>query len=178
MTYDVRWVEKPSLAPGSISIIGISRADCNGGGGHRKVTQCVGTATGQGVSPEGQLGQGTPSPSKPHHNPLTYKHRRRHGASHKKLYKKFLFFFFFIVLHVDHKPLNMKETHWTRMRNLNVLVLFIQKNRSSPYLLVFVNRPVMTSPTWRRHWHIAAIRLWEDGNAAVGDRGVQPTLDR
>ena len=37
----------------------------------------------------------------------------------------------FLVLHVDHKPLNIKTTQWNRLRNVNAIVLFIQKKRSS-----------------------------------------------
>ena len=37
----------------------------------------------------------------------------------------------FVVLHVDHKPLNIKITQWNRLRNVNAKVLFIQKKRSS-----------------------------------------------
>src|SRR4029434_6769024 len=44
----------------------------------------------------------------------------------------------FLVLHVDHKPLNIKRTQRNRLRNLNAIVLFIQKNRSSIiYLRLF-----------------------------------------
>ena len=44
----------------------------------------------------------------------------------------------FLVLHVDHKPLNIKTTQRNRLRNLNAIVLFIQKNRSSIiYLRLF-----------------------------------------
>src|SRR4029434_11188946 len=41
----------------------------------------------------------------------------------------------FLVLHVDHKPLNIKT------RNLNAILLFIQKKRSSMiYLRLFTGR--------------------------------------
>ena len=54
----------------------------------------------------------------------------------------------FLVLHVDHKPLNIKTTQWNRLRNVNAIVLFIQKNRSST-VLVLVYRPAGPDRIWR-----------------------------
>ena len=36
-----------------------------------------------------------------------------------------------LVLHVDHKPLNIQTTRLNRLRNVNAIVLFIQKKISS-----------------------------------------------
>ena len=36
-----------------------------------------------------------------------------------------------LVLHVDHKPLNIKTTQLNRLRNVNAIRLFIQKDCSS-----------------------------------------------
>src|SRR4029434_10864695 len=46
-----------------------------------------------------------------------------------------------LVLHVDHKLFNIKTTQRNRLRNLNAIVLFIQKNRSSIiYLRLFTDQ--------------------------------------
>ena len=59
-----------------------------------------------------------------------------------------------LVLHLDHKPLNIKTTQWNRLRNVNAKVLFIQKNRSSiVYLRLFTGFPL---PILRRRSHVAA----------------------
>ena len=51
-----------------------------------------------------------------------------------------------LVLHVDHKPLNIQTTQLNRLRNVNAIVLFIQLHRS----LAFVYSPAFTFPRRRR----------------------------
>src|SRR4029434_2642371 len=51
-----------------------------------------------------------------------------------------------LVLHVDHKPLNIQTTQLNRLRNVNAIALFIQLHRS----LAFVYSPAFTFPRWRR----------------------------
>ena len=59
-----------------------------------------------------------------------------------------------LVLHIDHKPLNIKTTQWNRLSNVNAKVLFMQKNRTSiVYLRLFTGFP---SPILRRRSHVAA----------------------
>ena len=46
-----------------------------------------------------------------------------------------------LVLHVDHKPLNIQTTQFNRLRNVNAIVLFIQKNCGSIiYLRLFTDQ--------------------------------------
>jgi len=48
-----------------------------------------------------------------------------------------------LVLHVDHKPLNIQTTQLNRLRNVNAIVLFIQLHRSSTvYLRLFTVQPL------------------------------------
>ena len=48
-----------------------------------------------------------------------------------------------LVLHVDHKPLNIQTTQLNRLRNVNAIVLFIQLHRSSTvHLRLFTVQPL------------------------------------
>src|SRR4029434_10183301 len=48
-----------------------------------------------------------------------------------------------LVLHVDHKPLNIQTTQLNRLRNVNAIVLFIQLHRSSiVHLRLFTVQPL------------------------------------
>src|SRR4029434_2328177 len=48
-----------------------------------------------------------------------------------------------LVLHVDHKPLNIKTTLLNRLRNVNTIVIFIQLHRSSTvHLRLFTVQPL------------------------------------
>src|SRR4029434_9779615 len=60
----------------------------------------------------------------------------------------------FLVLHVDHKPLNIKTTQLNRLRNVKAIVLFIQLHSSSTvHCMLFTGFP---SPILRRRPHVAA----------------------
>ena len=54
-----------------------------------------------------------------------------------------------LVLHVDHKPLNIQTTQLNRLRNVNAIVLFIQKHCSCSKL-AFAYSPDFNFPRWRR----------------------------
>src|SRR4029434_10681639 len=52
----------------------------------------------------------------------------------------------FLVLHVDHKPLNIKTTQRNRLRNVNAIYsAFYPEKLQLHHLLSFVYRPVITS---------------------------------
>src|SRR4029434_2237472 len=55
-----------------------------------------------------------------------------------------------LVLHVDHKPLNIQTTQLNRLRNVNAIALFIQLPRS----LAFVYSPAFTFPRWRHYIYV------------------------
>ena len=72
-----------------------------------------------------------------------------------------------LVLHVDHKPLNIQTTQLNRLRNVNAIVLFIQLHRSSTvHLRLFTVQPLPSQDGGKlarrsNHRHILYICLWQ-----------------
>lgn len=79
---------------------------------------------------------------------------------------------FFFQLYIDHKPLNIKKkTHWNWLRNINIIVLFIQRKNIAPPITCICYRSVLLSPIWRRCWGIAATS-WHDQCSVIVYTGV------